>query len=178
MFGAKMFRGCPHGAIFINTGLETGTQYWGDVPITNSEDEALKALFDGKKIVLNIRPWGGAIEWFMERLVHIQLKCPTLKPLSVFLDECHKSAPSRCFDIGQAIQKGEQPNIWLLTATEGRHWNVQMVWISQRSQLVDTTLVRECGSKVFFRLDPLDMEYWHRVGIDLSEKEDYEYEIF
>ena len=174
---AQWFRECPHAAIFLNVGLETESKYWADTPITTDPGEALKIIFNGGHVVLNIQPWGGRIETFMERLVHIQVSCPSLKPISVFLDECHKSAPSRCFDIGQAIQKGEAPNIWLLTATEGRHWNIQMWWISQRSQLVDSTLVRECGSKVFFRLDPLDMEYWRRVGIVLTEKENYEYEI-
>jgi hypothetical protein len=103
----------------------------------------------------------------------------TKKPFTIFLYECHLLVPPGTIALAESIRKGERPNAYTWLATMGRHWNIQCVWITQRPQMVASTVYRLCsGGRFFFHLAPEDVAYFRDMHLYLHEpKVKYEYEI-
>jgi phage terminase large subunit GpA-like protein len=77
--------------------------------------------------------------------------------------------------LAAAIKEGGAPNIYMLAATNGRRWNIQIVWITQRPQNLDWTCYKTAPVKIWFRLDEPDEMYLKRMGIKLPPREGYQW---
>jgi len=167
---------------FINLAREdiegTNPEYFQGFAMTQDGKVAYENLFKGIPTVWTCEPFGGIVEKWLEDVVTGQRQLKTKQPLTIFLDEAHLIAPPGTVDLGTAIRKGEKPNVYVWLATMGRHWNVQLVWITQRPQLLASAVYRLCATRFFFKLAPEDIAYFRDMHIYLKEgKVKYEYEI-
>jgi len=156
----EIFRRCPR-AIFLNVAHEP---YFDGVYSASNERDAL-TIADGERthIVWNCNIWD--VQGFLGKLIEMQLAREEKYPISIFVDEAHLVCPCHSINIVQ----GRVPNSFGLLATNGLRWNLRAIWISQRPQLVDSTIYRTAEYKIFFKLHSADISYLRRERIKVPE---------
>lgn len=174
----RMYKRTTH-SVFVNVGHEdVGGQdpnyFQGEHMLTDMR-QVIDYLFEGGRCVWTcnyneVRP-------FIGEVIRRQREREEKYPLHLFIDEAHLVAPAGSINIAEAVKKGEEPNEFNLLATNGRRWNIQAVWITQRPQNLDYNCYKTAEHKIFFRLDPGDTMYFRRMGVTLKEKEGYDWEV-
>jgi hypothetical protein len=180
VFAVKVYKRCER-AVFINLGHEDLGQsnplYWqGETPATSAQ-EALQIVLGGGRCVWLV-PEISEVRPFIADLIKYQREQETKFPISVFVDEAHLLIPTGSINLAKTIKDEEEPDPWTLLATNGRRWNLQAVWITQRPQLLDPTCYKTAVNKFFFRLDPADINYFRRMGITIEDiKEEFGFDL-
>jgi len=180
VFAVKVYKRCER-AIFINLGHEdlgcTNELYWVGEKTVQSGQEAVQAVLSGERCVWLI-PEISEVRPFIAELIKYQRAQETKYPISIFVDEAHLLVPNGSINLAACIKDEEEPDPWTLLATNGRRWNLQAVWITQRPQLLDPTCYKTAVNKFFFRLDPADINYFKRMGVTISEiKEEFGFDL-
>jgi hypothetical protein len=67
--------------------------------------------------------------------------------LFLIIDECHEYFPSR----------GNSPHMWI--GTQGRHYGINMILISQRGALINPTVRGQCGRLNLFACSATDARF-------------------
>ena len=173
-----MFKRCL-GAVFLNIGhedlLASDPAYFGGEKVAQTQAEAVQYLFGGSRCVWNCECY--EVRGFVKEVLERQRMASPKNPLHIFVDEAHLVAPRGSIDLAEAVEKGVAPNDLGLIATNGRRWNLQCVWITQRPQFMDPIIYRTAEYKIFFRLDPGDLLYFKSMGITLKPKSGQDWEV-
>jgi len=171
VFAVKIFKRTERGC-FINLGHEdlgqTNPLYWQGEKVANSGHEAIQLILGGERCVWLV-PEIGEVKPFIAELIKYQRAQETKYPVSIFVDEAHLLVPAGSINLAACINNEEEPDPWTLLATNGRRWNLQAIWITQRPQLLDPTCYKTAVNKFFFRLDPADISYFKRMGVTIKE---------
>jgi len=154
-----------HYAIFINTQWE---DYFQNCQVIYSLDKFNKHQ---KQIVYNILK----IEelYFILNVILTSAKhSRTLYQISIFIDEAHKFFP-RYMNI-----HAQQNKVIKEIFTAGLKWNIRLILISQKPQLLCSDLYTLCERLIVFKLHKNDVSYLKSKGFNIKEeKKQYEYEI-
>jgi len=158
-------------ACFLNTGHETidprtNTPYFPNEHIVTDMADALNYLFGGSRCVWNCECW--EVRPFIEEVLKRQRMASPKNPLHLFIDEAHLIVPRGSINMAESLEKRHEPEVMGLIATNGRRWNIQCIWITQKPQFLDSYIYRTAEYKIFFRLDPGDIQYFRGQGVTVS----------
>ncbi|MEW5760069.1 MAG: ATP-binding protein, partial [Candidatus Thermoplasmatota archaeon] len=105
------------------------------------------------KIVFNIYDFGDLFK-LLKDIFEAQKQSVELQPITIFIDEAHKFFP-RYMNI-QAPENQIVNDIFTL----GLKWNIRLVIITQKPQMLCTDLYTLCERMIVFKLHQKDIEYF------------------
>jgi len=145
-----------YSGIFLDIGDEPENEYYSGIKVFTNTDECIRYVFEGKLAVLKCYPHN--VKDILYKICKIQTALEEKQPVTIVIDEAHL-----CFPHGTVrLNPDEPPNIVTLALTNGLRWNVRLMFLTQRVQLMDSNVFRLCETKVFFYLDGADRTYLRR----------------
>jgi len=154
-----------HYAVFINTQWEN---YFQNCQIIYSLDKVDKKY---KQFVYNIIKCEN-LYLLLDKVLNNAKHSKRLYPISIFIDEAHRYF-NRYMNIHNINYRAVKEIF-----TMGLKWNIRLILISQKPQLLCSDLYTLCERLIIFKLHKNDVVYLKMKGFNIKEeKKQYEYEI-